>query len=110
MISRGSGGQTMADRAEVSSGGLEVGFSSTKKQLLLTLKKEGAVALTDLAASVHISKMATLKHLTVLETKGVEQRSSRPGGRGRRRAVFAISAGSASPVPEAYPHVTPCAV
>src|SRR5438552_2981734 len=110
MISRGSGGQTMADRAEVSSGGLEVGFSSTKKQILLTLKKEGAVSLTDLAASVHISKMATLKHLTVLETKGLVERSSRPGGRGRPRAFFALSAGSASLFPEAYTHMTLCAL
>src|SRR5207247_10297612 len=91
MISRRSEGQTMADRAEVSSGGLEVGFSSTKKQILLTLKKEGAVSLTDLAASVHVSRMATLKHLTVLETKGLVGRSCRPGGRGRPRACVACS-------------------
>ncbi|TLZ89651.1 MAG: transcriptional regulator [Methanobacteriota archaeon] len=110
MISRRSWRQTMAERAEVSSGGLEVGFSSTKKQILLTLKKEGAVSLTDLAASVHISKMATLKHLTVLETKGLVERSSRPGGRGRPRAFFALSAGSASLFPEAYTHMTLCAL
>src|SRR5947199_10755175 len=108
MIARRSGGQTMADRAGVSSGGLGVEFSSTKKQILLTLKKERAVSLTDLAASVHISKMATLKHLTVLETKGLVERSSRPGGRGRPRAFFALSAGSASLFPEAYTHLTLC--
>ena len=102
--------ESMSLRAEVSSGGLEAGFSSTKKQILLTLKREGAVSLSDLAASAHISKMATLKHLTVLETMGLVERSSRPGGRGRPRAFFALSPGSASLFPEAYTHMTLCAL
>jgi len=45
----------MASIPEVDEGGLETGFSSSKKQILLTLKRQGAVSLTDLAASLRIS-------------------------------------------------------
>src|SRR5207237_4508502 len=82
-------------------GGLEAGFSSAKKQILLTLKRQGSVSLTDLAASLGISKMATLKHLAVLEGKGLVERSSRAAGRGRPRAFFALSRGSTGLFPEA---------
>ena len=95
---------------EVDAGGLDVGFSSTKKQILLTLKREGSVSLGDLASGLGISKMATLKHLTALETKGLVERSFRVGGRGRPRAIFALSDRSASLFPEAYTHMTLCAL
>src|SRR5207253_9595084 len=99
---------TMVD--EVDAGSLDAGFSSTKKQILLTLKRKGSTSLTDLAGGLRISKMATLKHLTVLEAKGLIERSSRSGGRGRPRAFFALSKGSASLFPEAYTHMTLCAL
>ncbi|TLZ57839.1 MAG: transcriptional regulator [Methanobacteriota archaeon] len=95
---------------EVDAGALDAGFSSSKKQILLTLKTQGSVSLTDLAAALKISKMATLKHLTVLEGKGLVERSFRPGGRGRPRAYFALSDGSRSLFPEAYTHMTLCAL
>jgi predicted ArsR family transcriptional regulator len=91
---------------EVDVGGLDTGFSSSKKQILLTLKRQGSVSLTDLAAALKISKMATLKHLTALEGKGLIERSSRAGGRGRPRAYFALSDRSTSLFPEAYTHMT----
>ena len=100
----------MASFPEVDEGGLEAGFSSSKKQILLTLKRQGAVSLTDLAASLGISKMATLKHLAVLEGKGLVERSSRAAGRGRPRAFFALSRGSTGLFPEAYTHMTLCAL
>lgn len=95
---------------EVDRGGLEAGFSSSKKQILLTLKRQGAVSLSDLAESLGISKMATLKHLAVLEGKGLVERSSRAAGRGRPRAFFALSRGSAGLFPVAYTHMTLCAL
>src|SRR5438445_338110 len=52
---------------EVDAGGLEAGFSSAKKQILLTLKLRGAVSLSDISEELRISKMATLKHLNVVE-------------------------------------------
>src|SRR3989454_11359234 len=95
---------------EVDAGSLDAGFSSTKKQILLTLKRKGSTSLTDLAGGLRISKIATLKHLTVLEATGLIERSSRSGGRGRPRAFFALSERSASLFPEAYTHMTLCAL
>ena len=54
--------------------------------------------------------MATLKHVTALEARGLLERSSRPGGRGRPRAFFALTEGSKSLFPEAYTHMTLCAL
>ena len=95
---------------EVDAGGLDASFSSTKKQILLTLKRQGSVSLGDLAGDLGISKMATLKHLTVLESKHLVERSFRAGGRGRPRAFFALSEGSAGLFPGAYTHMTLCAL
>jgi DeoR family transcriptional regulator, suf operon transcriptional repressor len=91
-------------------GVLEAGFSSAKKQILLTLKRQGSVSLAELAEALGISKMATLKHLTVLEGKGLVERSFRAGGRGRPRAFFALTRNSVSLFPEAYTHMTLCAL
>jgi DeoR family transcriptional regulator, suf operon transcriptional repressor len=96
--------------SEVDAGALDAGFSSTKKQILLTLKRSGSVSLGDLARALGISKMATLKHVTALEARGLLERSSRPGGRGRPRAFFSLSEGSKSLFPEAYTHMTLCAL
>jgi DeoR family transcriptional regulator, suf operon transcriptional repressor len=96
--------------SEVDAGALDAGFSSAKKQILLTLKRSGSVSLGDLARILGISKMATLKHVTALEARGLLERSSRPGGRGRPRAFFNLSEGSKSLFPEAYTHMTLCAL
>ncbi len=95
---------------DVDSGGLDAGFSSSKRQILLTLKRRGSVSLTDLSNELRISKMATLKHLTALEAKGLLERSFRSGGRGRPRAYFQLSKSSATLFPEAYTHMTLCAL
>src|SRR2546428_13586868 len=78
----------MAEIHEVDPGGLEAGVSSAKRQILLTLERRGAVSLSDMAGELRISKMATLKHLNVLETKGLVGRSFKAGGPGRPRGVF----------------------
>src|SRR5205809_3964225 len=109
MISKGHQ-RSMAGVSEVDAGGLEAGFSSAKKQILLTLKRRGAVSLSDMSAELRISKMATLKHLNVLEAKGLVERSFRAGGRGRPRAFFNLSKNSATLFPEAYTHRTLCAL
>jgi predicted ArsR family transcriptional regulator len=92
--------------SEVDRGALEAGFSSAKKEILLTLKRSGSVSLGDLARGLGLSKMATLKHLNGLETRGLVERSSRPSGRGRPRAFFALTNRSAGLFPEAYTHMT----
>src|SRR5438128_294513 len=43
---------SMAPVNEVDAGGLEAGFSSAKKQILLTLKLRGAVSLSDISAEL----------------------------------------------------------
>lgn len=91
---------------EVDAGGLDVGFASTKKQILLTLKRQGSVSLADLADGLRISKMATLKHITALESKGLVGRSFKASGRGRPRVFFALTDRSLNLFPEAYTHMT----
>src|SRR2546422_9848531 len=105
MISEGHF-RPMAEIHEVDPGGLEAGFSSAKRQILVTLKRRGSVSLSDMAGELRISKMATLKHLNVLETKGLVERSFKAGGRGRPRAFFNLSKNSATLFPEAYTHMT----
>src|SRR3989442_4925893 len=100
----------MAEIHEVDPGGLEAGFSSAKRQILLTLKRRGSVSLSDMAGELRISKMATLKHLNALETKGLVERSFKAVGRRRPRAFFNLSKNSATLLPEAYTHMTLCAL
>src|SRR3989442_7092722 len=90
----------MAPVNEVDAGSLEAGFSSTKKQILLTLKRRGAVSLSDISGDLGISKMATLKHLNVLESKRLVERSFKAGGPGRPRAFFNLSQNSPTPFPQ----------
>src|SRR5207249_9456029 len=91
---------------EVDSGGLDSGFSSAKKQILVTLKRRGTVSLTDMSAELRISKMATLKHLNSLEAKGLVERTFKAGGRGRPRAFFNLSKNSATLFPATSTHCT----
>ena len=100
----------MTPASEVDVGALDAGFSSAKRQILLSLKRQGSVSLTDLSQELRISKMATLKHLTALEDKGLVERSFKAGGRGRPRAYFRLSGRSTSLFPEAYTHMTLCAL
>src|SRR5437016_13097200 len=102
--------ESMAEVSELEARGREAGFSSAKKQMLLTLKRRGAVSLSDMSEELRISKMATLKHLNVLEAKGLVERSFQAGGRGRPRAFFNLSKKSATLFPEAYTHMTLCAL
>ncbi len=95
---------------EVDPGSLDAGFASTKKEILSALKRDGRTSLADLARSLGISKMATLKHVTTLEAKGLIDRSFQAGGRGRPRAYFALSPKAARLFPEAYANMTLCAL
>ena len=91
-------------------GRVDTGFSGSKKQILDILKRSGERSLTDLSADLGISKMATLKHLAVMEDKGLVERSFRAGGRGRPRAHFRLTTNAGRLFPEAYTHLTLCAL
>lgn len=89
---------------------LDTGFSATKKRLLEELKRSEDVSLTELSERLEISKMATLKHLATLEDRGLVERSFRAEGRGRPRAHFRLTRGASRLFPEAYTHLTLCAL
>jgi DeoR family suf operon transcriptional repressor len=91
---------------EVEMGALESSFSATKKRVLLLLKRGGSASLGDLAGTLRISKMATLKHMNALEGKGLVERFFPPGGRGRPRVFFRLTKRSTPLFPEAYAHMT----
>jgi len=91
---------------DVDAGALDAGFSSAKRQILLSLKRQGSVSLTDLSRELGISKMATLKHLQALEAKRLVERTFKGGRRGRPRAFFALSKSATSLFPEAYARMT----
>ena len=89
---------------------VDTGFSATKKRLLDILKRSGERSLSQLAEDLSISKMAVLKHLAVLEDKGLVERSFAAEGRGRPRAHFRLTRKAAHLFPEAYTHLTLCAL
>ncbi len=89
---------------------VDTGFTPAKKRLLEELKRGGERSLAELATSLGISKMAVLKHVAVLEDKGLVERSFRAEGRGRPRAQFRLTRKAARLFPEAYTHLTLCAL
>ncbi|MGQ0797582.1 MAG: helix-turn-helix transcriptional regulator [Methanobacteriota archaeon] len=94
------------DAGEVEAGALDSGFSSSKKHILLFLKRGGEASLTTISTEVGVSKMAALRHLVALEGRGLVQRSQRPEGRGRPRVYFRLADTAASLFPQAYAHMT----
>jgi len=95
---------------EVDMGALDAGFSSTKKRVLILLKRGGSASLTDLAGTLQISKMATLKHMNSLEGKGLVERFFPTRGRGRPRVYFRLTTRATPLFPEAYVHMTETAL
>ena len=100
----------MSTEAQRVSNPVDTGFSASKKHLLEILKREGERSLTELSGDLGISKMAVLKHLAVLEDKGLVERSFRAQGRGRPRAHFRLTPRATRLFPEAYTHLTLCAL
>jgi DeoR family transcriptional regulator, suf operon transcriptional repressor len=89
---------------------LDSGHSSPKRAILLGLKTAGETDLESIAASLRISKVAALRHLTQLEGDGLVERSYRSGGVGRPRVQFRLSRTSAKLFPEAYSKMSVCAL
>ncbi len=93
-------------RDAVGPGSLEAGFSSAKKAVLLMLKRTGTSSLADVAKELGMTKMAALRHVNVLEGKGLVERSFIAGGRGRPRVFFRLAPGATRLFPEAYTQMT----
>ena len=96
--------------AEVEPGALGTGFAPTKRNVLLYLKRTGESSLAELAKGLGISKMATLRHVTVLEGQGLLERSSKVHGRGRPRVYFRLTPDSTHLFPAAYAHLATTAL
>jgi predicted ArsR family transcriptional regulator len=84
-------------------------FASTKREILLTLKRDGEVDLETLARGLHLSKMAVYRHVKNLEEAGLIERSAKRNGVGRPRLALKLAPGASSIFPKAYASIT-CAV
>jgi len=85
------------------------GFGSTKREILLVLKRDGEVDLQTLASRLRLSKMAVYRHVMDLEEVGLVERTSKRVGVGRPRLALRLAPGASSVFPKAYASVT-CAV
>src|SRR5213595_2503509 len=81
-------------------------FGSTKREVLLVLKREGQSDLQSLAEHLHISKMAVHKHVQELEDQGMIQRVTLRGAKGRPRHGLQLAPKASSLFPKAYAGVT----
>ena len=81
-------------------------FGPTKREILLTLKREGQSDLQTLAERFHISKMAVHKHVQELEDQGLVQRVTLRGAKGRPRHGLMLAPKASSLFPKAYAGVT----
>src|SRR3989442_15453729 len=78
MISEGHQ-RSMAGVSEVGGGGLEAGFSSPEKEIVLRLKLPGGGWLSGTSAELGVFQSATLQHFDVVRAKRLLARSIRAG-------------------------------
>jgi DeoR family transcriptional regulator, suf operon transcriptional repressor len=78
------------------------GFSSSKKAILLLLKRNPGATLSVIAQSLGTSRTAALRHLATLESDGFVSRAYQRGRRGRPRATFCLTPPTRRLFPEAY--------
>src|SRR2546426_12446876 len=81
-------------------------FGSTKREILLILKREGQIDLQTLAQHLGISKMAVHKHAQELEERGLIERITVRGTAGPPRLAFRLAPHRTSPFPRAHPGTT----
>ncbi|MHA2169129.1 MAG: helix-turn-helix transcriptional regulator [Candidatus Kariarchaeaceae archaeon] len=81
-------------------------FSSTKRQILVILKREGEIDLTNLSKELGITKMGVLNHIKDLEDMEIIERFEKRGGVGRPRLAIRLSPGSTDIFPKAYSTLT----
>src|SRR6058998_3335740 len=81
-------------------------FGSTKREILLILKREGQSDLQTLSERLRISKMAVHKHAQELEERGLIERVPVRGTTGRPRLALRLAPSATSLFPRAYAGVT----
>jgi predicted ArsR family transcriptional regulator len=81
-------------------------FSSSKREILLILKREGEADLTGLSERLAVSKTAVHRHVKALEAQGLVERRAIREGIGRPRVAFRLAPESAAVFPRAYASLT----
>ncbi len=81
-------------------------FASTKREILLIMKRQGQVDLGTLAGTLGVTKMAVLKHIRSLEDHGLIERVPVRHGPGRPRLALRLAPRAAGLFPKAYGAVT----
>ncbi|HYK92486.1 MAG TPA: MarR family transcriptional regulator [Thermoplasmata archaeon] len=89
---------------------LFAGFSSQKQAILLALKRGGNLSLKEVAAALGVTRVAALRHLSVLESQRLVERSYRHQGVGRPQVYFRLAATSTGLFPQAYTQMSVCAL
>jgi predicted ArsR family transcriptional regulator len=85
---------------------LVTSFSSTKRQILIILKREGEIDLTSLAKELKITKMGVLNHIKELEEMEIIERFHKREGVGRPRLSIKLSKNANDIFPKAYSSIT----
>ena len=81
-------------------------FSSTKRQILIILKRSGEIDLTSLAKELGITKMGVLNHIRDLEDLDIIERFEKRAGVGRPRLAIRLSKNATDIFPKAYSSIT----
>lgn len=81
-------------------------FSSTKRQILIILKREGETDLSSLAELLNLTKMGVLNHIQDLEELGIIERFQKKGGVGRPKLYVQLSKTASDIFPKAYSSIT----
>lgn len=97
--------RTTPRRAEDASG-LPPAFSSTKREILLILKREGQADLRSLSEQLGITKMAVHKHAKDLESQHLIERIPVRGQPGRPRLALRLAPSASNLFPKAYAGLT----
>ena len=83
------------------------GFASTKREILLILKREGQADLQTLSEKLGVTKMAIHRQARDLEGRGlVERVTVRDGGAGRPRLALKLAPQASDLFPRAYADVS----
>jgi DeoR family suf operon transcriptional repressor len=82
------------------------GLPSTRREILIALKKRGEASVEDLAGSLGITASAVRQHLTGLASAGFVTHRAVKGVPGRPRHFYRLSAGAEALFPKYYSELT----
>lgn len=77
-------------------------MQETRRQILETLRMEGAQTIDDLAQVLHLTRTAVTTHLSALQTEGLVVRQGLRRGKRRPSTLYALTAEVDSVFPKAY--------